>query len=103
MFSGVDSGRPGTLPGTAWHPGPWTLAGLASQTASSPSLLPPGSVPHSGACPALPPFHSGPLSRLQRQQSGGGSQRESSGSPSFHDRSGGCGSHSGPGTCAQQE
>lgn len=75
MFPGVDSGRPGTLPGTAWHPGPWTLAGLASQTASSPSLLPPGWVPHSGACPVLPPFHSGPLSRLPRQQSGGSSQR----------------------------
>lgn len=32
------------------------------------SSLPPGSVPHSGACPALPPFHSGPLIRLQRQR-----------------------------------
>lgn len=79
-----------TLPGTAWHPGRWTLAAVRPVCSSPP--IPSRLRASLRGVSCLPPAHSGPLSPLQRRWSGGCGSR-SRGGASRRGSSGGRGRH----------
>lgn len=100
VFSSPRFRRLETLSGTAWHPGPWTLAGLALTSPSSP-LSPPsrlGASLRGVSCPtSLSQWSSHPVTEAAARASAAAAARtRAATAPGFQNES--C----GHGTCAEQ-